>query len=826
MRAVPATRLRDVRTRLVDDEGLRGAGFGRPLSFAVDDTFTALLERVAADGRWCLLALGSYARRELCPGSDVDVMFLHDGRGAVTDAVTGLWYPLWDAGFVLGHSSRTIKEAVALADAETDSLTALLETRVIGGDATLSAELTERAHRLAQRRRKRVIETLATAAEVRAERPGPVAEMLEPNLKDGGGGLRDVQAIGWAGWCLGPDGIATLIERGYLQADDAERLGAARARLLDVRVALHRTTGSRSDVLALQDQDSVAAALAVGDADELVQEVASAARTIAWVASDVWSRLRSAERGPGGRLARRDQRLAEGVVLREGRVHVDTDAAVDAALALRATVAAAARGVDLERSTLERFRVELGDPVWTSTERDDFVALLRAGRAAVPVLESLDHVRVLELLLPEWARVRSLPQRNAYHRYTVDRHLLEAVAESAALLDQDGLDGDVARRARPDLLLLGALLHDIGKGLPGDHSAVGTDMTRAVAARIGLDAGGTETLAWLVRNHLLLVETATRRDLSDEGTVMRLGRAVGHAERLDLLYALTVADSRATGPAAWNPTKAALVRELFRKADALLERGVVDSPLAAARRGALAGLIGRDEAEAFLAAMPPAYAAAFEPDVAAHHRELITAGDLAVEWRERAEGRYECTVVATDRTGLLATVTGVLALAGFDIREAAVYSHRDGMALEVFTGFDEFGRLAEPSGRDALVATLGEALRGALPMEERLRERADRYRRQPVAGSIGVQVLVDQDASELATVVEVHAPDEVGLLSRVATVFAELELDVSQALVATLAERVVDVFYVRDAAGAKLCDRELVEGLRSVLVQRLTREEA
>ena len=819
--------LRAARARVVDDVSLGGAAFGRALTEVVDDAFDEMVAGIEPGGRWCLVALGSYARGELCPGSDLDVMFLTDGQGSdgrrgAADAVTSLWYPLWDAGFVLGQSARTIKEALALADADLDALTALLEPRAVGGDADLCADLADRARRLAQRRRKRLVQALATAADARVDRPGPVAEMLEPNLKDGAGGLRDVQAVEWAGYALGPRGSSTLVERGYLQPDDTDRLDAARAVLLDARVALHRTTGSRSDLLALQDQDAVAAALGFGDADDLVRRIASAARMVTWIATDVWSRLRTAERGPGGRLARRDRSLADGVVLREGRVLVSPGVDVDAALVLRAAAAAAGRGVDIDREALERFRLELGEPAWSPAARDDFVALLRAGRGAVPVLEALDHVGVLEQLLPEWARVRALPQRTAYHRFTVDRHLLEAVAECAALFDDDGLDGDVARRARPDLFLLGALLHDIGKGLPGDHSGTGADIARAVAARIGVDADGVETLAWLVQHHLLLAETATRRDLSEEGTITRFGRVVGDAERLDLLYALTIGDSRATGPAAWSPTKVALVRELFLRTDSLLERGVVDSPLAAERRAELGRRIGESEAEAFLSAMPPAYTAAFDPEVAAHHRELLAAGVLTVEWSEFDDDRFECTVVAPDRTGLLATVAGVLALSGFDIQAAAAYSHRDGTALEVFTGVDRFGRLSEPAGRDEVAATLGQALRGEFALEARVRERARRYRRPVTTAVSAVEVLVDLEASDVATVVEVHAPDEVGLLSRVAAVFAELDLDVSQAMVATLGERVVDVFYVRDANGDKVRDQKVLDRLRRALDERLT----
>ncbi len=818
-----ATTARAARARVIDDPSRGGAAFGQALSDVVDAAFAEAVRAIELPkGRWSLVALGSYARRELCPGSDVDVMLLHDGRGTTGAAASSLWYPLWDAGFVLGHSTRTVKEALSLADNDLDVLTALLDTRVVAGDAGLCAELTAQAHRLAQRRRKRIVHALAAGARARTERPGPVAEMLEPNLKEGAGGLRDIQAIGWAGWTLGPEGRDALVTQGYLQPDDPGRLAVAKALLLDVRVALHRVTASRSDLLTLQEQDGVAAALGVEHADALVRDVAAAARTVTWVAGDVWARLLAAQRGPGGRIARHDRVVADGVVLRDGRIRIAADTTVDAALALRAAVAAARTGTELDRETLEQFRVAVGEPEWGTDERDAFLALLRAGRRAVPAIEALDHVGVFARLLPEWAHVRSLPQRNAYHRFTVDRHLLEAVAECAQLLHEVGLAGDVARRGRADLLLLGALLHDLGKGLPGDHSTVGADLAREVAVRIGIGRRDAETLAWLVRNHLLLAETATRRDLSEEAAVTRFGRTVGNAERLDLLYAVTVGDSRATGPAAWSPAKAALVRELFVKTDALLERGVVVSPLATERRAGLANLIGDSAADAFLDAMPAAYTIAFAPDVLAHHRVLVEAGGLAVEWSDIADGRLECTVVAPDRTGLLAIVAGALALSGFDIRDAAGHSHRGGMAIEVFSGVDRFGRLGEEAGRAGVVATLEQALDGRLALDELLRERANRYRRAASPpGSEGVRVNIDLEASDFATVVEVHAPDEVGLLARVASVFSSLGFDVSQALVATLADRVVDVFYVRDATGAKVRDPDALERLRATLTERL-----
>ncbi len=777
---------------------MRGATFGAELAGALDLACREAAARLTLGGACAVVALGSYAREELCPGSDVDVMLVHDGRSgadAVAAAAETLWYPLWDAGFVLGHAVRTPKDALALASSELDPLTVLLDLRLVAGSAALADDLRDRARRLAQKRRGRVVEALADAAAVREEHPGPVAEMLAPNLKDGAGGLRDVQSLEWAGWTIdGPGGTVGLAEAGYLQPGDVEVLSDARARLLDARVALHRVNGGRGDLLALQDQDAVAEELGVADADALVRGLAGAARAVTWIGRDVWRRLPDARRGPVGRPARRDRVVAEGIVVRDGVMTLTADATLDARTVLRAAVAAAESGTPLDRRSLERLRAFVPpDPAiaWDDESRDAFVALLRSGRRAIPVIEALDQVGVLVGLMPEWAHVQARPQRNAYHRFTVDRHLLECVAECSSLLDEDGFDGDVARRARADLALLGALLHDIGKGRPGDHSEAGAAVARRIAERLGVDPHGLDVLEWLVLHHLLLADTATRRDLGDEATIVRFGQAVRDTERLDLLYMLTIADSRATGASAWSTAKAALVRRLFGETDSLLEHGVVGPGQAAARREAIE-----------------------------RHEQLLASGALAFHWDIRDDGLVECTVAAPDQRGLLATIAGVLALHAFDIRGAGAYAAPEGMALEVFWGDDQFGRL-DGAGRRAVEADAAAALEGTLPLRDRLAERLQRYRAAATTGTASVRVSFDLEASSTATVVEVDTPDEVGLLARIAAVFTDLDLDVTAALVSTLGERVVDAFYVRDVQGAKPTEPLALERLRATLVARL-----
>ncbi|MET0627859.1 MAG: ACT domain-containing protein [Acidimicrobiia bacterium] len=803
--------LRAARDGLVVDTSLRGVNFGRALTVLVDDALRDAAAAVDGSGQWALVAMGSYARGELCPGSDIDVMLLHAGGRRATglgDDASRLWYPLWDAGFVLGHSARSTKEALALADQDLDALTAMLDMRLVAGDADLASDLAHRVRKLAPRRRGRLVEELAAGAAARLEHPGAIAEMLAPNLKDGGGGLRDTQAPGWIGWALEPDGTVedpwdTLVAQGYLRAGDVQQLRDARDLLLDARVALHRVTNGRSDQLALQEQDAVAALVGIDDADTHLRAIGAAARSVVWITSDMWGRLRSTERGPSGR-ATGERRLDDHVIVRDGRVTATADTTLDTAVLLSLAARAAELNAPIDRDTLDRMSAV--DPiVWTPTARDEFLALLRAGRGAIAVFEALDHVGLVVRLLPEWERVRARPQRNAYHRFTVDRHSLEAVAESVAVLDGDdddegaGFDRDVARRAPAGVLTLAALLHDLGKGTPGDHSVVGVDLARSIAQRIGLDHEATEQLAWLVRHHLLLADTATRRDLEDDATISRLAAEVGDSQRLDLLYALTLGDSRATGPAAWSRTKALLVRQLYSKTDRLLA-GHVDAPDA---RGA-------DDAD----------------DLLARYAPLLAAREIAVEWEQLDDDTTRCTVVAPDRTGLLATVAGTLALLGFDIGAAAVVTQDDdGVAIERFTGQHRFGRLDSQAERDDASAAIVAALVGDVALDDKLRARAQRYRRPALhPGERDVRVVVDTDASATATVIEIHAPDDVGLLARVAAVFAELGFDVTKALVSTIGDRVVDVFYLRDRTGEKVVDAHAVASLRATLMARLTSE--
>ncbi len=726
-------------------------------------------------GGLALVAVGGYGRGELCPASDLDVLLLHAGGRDAGEVATRLWYPMWDEGQKVGHAVRTVRDALALASEDLDTATSLLEVRHLAGDPALTAELGQRARAAWAKRGRRWLARLAESVEARHARAGEVAFHLEPDLKAGRGGLRDVHALGWAGHA-----------HQVLLDDDPGPLDRAYELLLAARVALHRRTGRATDVLTLQEQDGVAADLGpdlgFDGADELMARVAAAGRAIAWRSDETWYRVRSGLAGPGWARSRRDRHLAPGVVLRDGEVHLaaDADPAGDPALALVAAAEAAGRGTRIDRDSLARLAaaaVPFPEP-WPDRARAALVDLLRAGHDAVPVIEALDQLGIWCRVLPEWETVRSRPQRNAYHRFTVDRHLCECAANAAGL---------VHRVDRPDLLVLGALLHDIGKGRPGDHTEVGIELVTVIGARLGLAPADVDTLVAMVRHHLLLPDVATRRDLADAATIAAVAAAVGDVSTLRLLDALTEADSLATGPAAWGRWKAGLVAELVdRTAEALGGRPATgDRP------------------------------APFPTD---EHRALLAAGQPVV----RGAGDT-LTVVAPDRPGLFSRVAGVLALHGLGVLSADATASEGGphgpMALEHVRVQPS---RAEPVDWGRVTADLERALAGRLAVQSRLAERARTYARRHAPPTTPPRLLVDNQASATATVVEVHAADSIGLLYRITRALAELDLDIRSAKVQTLGDAVVDAFYVRGADSAKITDPAHLDEIERAVLHALT----
>ena len=741
------------RQQVLADTKLRGVRLTHALCDATDqwirEVWATACESVKVSKRVALVAVGGYGRGELAPFSDLDIMLIHDGAKNIDDLASKIWYPIWDSGTKLGHSVCTVKQAVELAKTELDAATALLSVRLLAGDESLANELSAEGIKAWKASASNRLPQLMQRVRERQQDNGEVAFLLEPNLKEGYGGLRDIHALIWA------EAAGVEITR-----SDRDALDAGRDVLMAVRVALHRHVGRAVEVMHLEDQDVVADLCGYRNADALVAALSNAGRSVAWVGDEVWARVAAAKTKPIP-----DQHLAPGVILHHGEVHLDetVDPATDPTLLLRVAASAARHKARIDRPTLDRLAQScpaMPSP-WPVGAIDDFVGLLLTAHDAIPVLEALDQRGLWVKVLPEWAPNRSKPQRNAYHRFTVDRHLWEATANAATWAD---------RVARPDLLVLGALFHDIGKGYPGDHTEVGVAMVERIGPRLGLNAEDTQVICSMVKNHLLLPDVATRRDLADSATITMVADEVKTPLVLDLLHGLTEADSLATGTAAWGTWKAELVSDLVRRVHLVLG--------------------GAEVEEAQWRLFPDAEVL-----------EMMAGGAVTFGVADDS-----VTVVSPDRPGTFSRVAGVLSLHGLGVLGAQAHSDEQGMAASQF-------RVIVPSHGpiewEPIIQNLTRALHGELAIEARMAERAKTYRRKRrSAGELAPpRVTFFDEASSNATVIELRAPDQHGILHRVTKAMAEVGLDIRHATVQTIGDEVVDAFYVRTSSGSKLTDK-------------------
>ncbi|MFD4026514.1 [protein-PII] uridylyltransferase [Streptomyces sp. NPDC058576] len=793
------------RLRLLQQEARSGPPRRAALARLTDDwltaLFTAATTRVGVRGA-ALVAVGGYGRGELSPRSDLDLLLLHDGSAdaaalaALADAV---WYPVWDLGLALDHSVRTPGEARKTAGEDLKVQLGLLDARPVAGDLGLVASL--RTAILADWRNQapKRLPALHELCQERAERMGELQFLLEPDLKEARGGLRDATAL-------------RAVAASWVADAPREGLDQARRTLLDARDALHLTTGRATDRLALQEQDQVAQALGLLDADTLLRQVYEAARTVSYATDVTWRevnrvlRARSARPrlrallsgGLGARPAPERTPLADGVVDADGEVVLARAARPerDPVLTLRAAAAAAEAGLPLSRH-LVRHLATTAQPLpvpWPPEAREELVTLLGAGEATVGVWEALEAEGIVTRLLPDWERVHCRPQRNPVHTWTVDRHLVETAVRAASL---------TRRVHRPDLLLVAALLHDIGKGWPGDHSVAGEVIARDMATRIGFDKHDVGVIATLVRHHLLLVDTATRRDLDDPATVQSVAAAVSTASTLELLHALTEADALATGPAAWSAWRASLVADLVKRVGAVLAGEFPEEPEEA--------VPSAEHERLTIEALRTG-----EPVLALHTQPEEPAGDGEVE-----PVGVELLIALPDRPGVLPAAAGVLALHRLTVRAADLRAvelpnelgERADLLLLSWRVAAEYGSLPQAA---RLRADLVRALDGSLDIRARLVEREAAYPRRRGVKAPPPRVTVAAAGSRRATVIEVRAQDAPGLLHRIGRALEGSAVRVRSAHVSTLGANAVDAFYVTGTDDEPLSPARAAEVAREV----------
>jgi [protein-PII] uridylyltransferase len=704
-----------------------------------------------------LVAVGGYGRGELAPHSDLDVVLVSDLDGTGVDEqqlrqiAEQLWYPLWDSGANVDHSVRSLPEMMAAAEADLRVASGLLDVRHLTGDPNLTLRL--RTTMLAQWRREARdrLPELHKLVRSRHDLMGELAHESVPDLKEAEGGLRDATVL--------KSLVATwLVDVPHV---DLER---SRLALLDVRDLVHDLAGRATDRIAPELWSELGHRLGVADARAAQVHVRELGRRITHLSRLTWRRVDDALARPAHVGARRPSLtpLAEGVALAANEVVLDRRArpAEDPALLLRAAAEAAERDVVLAPPTAARLAREcapLPDP-WPPEARRLLVRLLASGHGLLGTWETLEETGALSRILPEWERIRLLPHASAIHRFTVDRHVVETCIEASGL---------IRRVVRADVLMVAALLHDIGKGSLTEHSVAGEPIARSIAARMGFDAEGVELIALLVRWHLLLAETATTRDPDDPATVSALASRLGSAEALDLLTVLTEADARAASPKAWSSWRSGLILDLSRRARASLTSG---------------------------AALPPV-----SNDEVTVPQE-VRSGGVSITVEPVADGS-RVTVIAPDRIGLLADFAAMFALQRVGVRAARVWS-QDQFGISVWEVSDEHVDAA------VLRQRLEAIQDGRLDPAPRLAP--------PAGQTLAPTVAVRPEASAQATVLEVRTSDRPGVVYLACRALAQLDVAVRSAHVDTLGPQAVDVFYLQEAAAGALSEVRAAEAAHAV----------
>ena len=698
-----------------------------------------------------LTAVGGYGRGELSPASDLDLLILHNGSEkpqVIQDFVNAFLYPLWDQGRAIDHAVRTRSETREIANEDVRVALGLLDLRHIAGESELSNQVASDALENWRKNREKYLRALRKSIHERENRSGELAFLLEPDLKEARGGLRDINAL-------------RAIEMSGAVPVSLARVAESEALLSNVRDALHGENLKARDQLLLTEQDRVASKMNYSNADALMLDVAKAARAVDYLMDSTWHRIDSND-GQSWLRRRKNQKIDQGLVIQNSEVTIEDgyDISTDSAIGLRAAAAAAQRGLPLSIDACvllsEKFK-SLSNP-WPKPVLNDLISLIGAGRSMIRVFEALDQDGLIEKWIPEWSHVRFLPQRNVLHRHTVDRHMLETAVHAAAL---------TRTVTRPDLLLVSALFHDIGKGFPDkDHSEYGEELIKPLAKRLGFDDKDCETIAILVREHLLLSAVATRRDLEDPATIGFVIEKIKDPESLQLLHALSISDGEATGKSAWSDWKAELVSTLVAKCLA-----------------AMAGI------------KPVS-----QPD-------LIPTGEIIDDIAIRFIGNQETTenieieIIAKDQTGLLSAVAGLMTISRFNVRSAKTRTTND---IAVMRWIVELDANAQLPTAEKLTEQLKKALSGELDLGRKIEERIANYRKYPGIPTPAPLVFAANDLATNATIIEVRMHDRPGILFNVTRAISRFGVDIKSAIVSTLGAEAFDTLYVTDLEGQPL----------------------
>jgi len=824
--------------RTLWERGLRGRELliehTRIVDAFLSEAFSACPE---AKEKMALIALGGYGRAELFPFSDIDVMLLYEPEveDQVPAVAESVFYPLWDAGLEVGHGVRTIEACLADAIEDFFFQVALLDARFIHGDNSLFSRLKhEFIHRFLKDRKKTFVEDMIAHRKKRHRRFGANAYLLEPNIKESRGGLRDINSILWTSKALfGLEDTKSIEEAGLITKEERLALENSWDSLLRIRNRLHYINSRKNDRLFFEYQEEISGFLGHQDSNNMLgvehfmREVYGNLQTIA-VTSDLF--FESVEEVSNLSTCSKENEILEpGIEVIDCRIKLTEPSLLEERpyLLMRLFAHAAGTGLPIHYSTRRLVSANLDlveEKLKTSKHMAKaFIQALQDAKRPLDVLEAMLDTGLLATYIPEFSVIKSLVQHDVYHIHTVDRHLLQTVAELHGLKWEE--PWIFMALESPRILYLAALLHDIGKGRGGRHAELGAGIVQNIGKRMGLSSEECACLSFLVQNHLYLVDIAMRRDLEDETLILKCAGKIQDLERLNMLYLLSIADSKATGPNVWNDWKAALVHDLYLKIRLFLEGSkIYDYQRIQAldwMKHQIASRLGEKGKES-LAIMPDDYILGFTPEAIERHIQLKAqlSDQPSLVLTEDRRTYWSLLVMAKDRTGLLARIFGILALHNLNVLTAQIFTLGDGTAIDVLDVKSSVNKDYDEQDWEALKRNLNLALDDRLGLAYRL---AGKYR--PIRSDDWqkylkprAQVVLDNKTSDLYTIVEVYAEDRIGLLYHVTHTLADFGLNISRAKIDTKVDQVVDAFYVQDKNGQKISIPDLQEEIRNALL--------
>jgi [protein-PII] uridylyltransferase len=810
--------------------------------------------------RLSLLAVGGYGRGEMALHSDIDIAFLTPWKqtGWTEQVIESMLYTLWDLGLKVGHSSRSLDEMVRMAKSDLTIRTAQLESRYVWGDQPLCDEATARfdTEVLAGTARPYISEKLVERDD-RHKRMGDSRYVVEPNLKEGKGGLRDLHTLFWIGkYMHRVQTVPELVERGLLTKDELRQFLKAENFLWAVRCHLHVLTNRPEDRLTFDVQREIATRMRYKDqagrssVERFMQRYFFVAKLVGDLTGVFLAHVDEASAAKGRIFKfpkfRRSPKRLNGFVLDAGRLALPSDDwfAEDPVRLIEIFALAGEEGLEIHPQAMRSANrdAKLIDASVRNDRRANalFMDVLTSRKHPEITLRWMNESTVFAHFVPDFGRVVAQMQFDMYHHYTVDEHSIRAIGllariEAGTLGEDHPLATAILRQiVSRRVLYLAVLLHDIAKGRGGDHSVLGAEVALKLCPRFGLTAAETETVAWLVRQHLVMSATAFKRDLADFKTILDFAEQVQSPERLRLLLALTVVDIRAVGPGVWNSWKRQLLSDLYEGAEEVLRLGHKQTgrkERIAARQHSLAQALGWSETKfaAYRKRFPESYWVAEPEDVLVHNAaQLIALGDKALSVEATvypARGATLVSIMMADHPGLFYRMAGAIHLAGGSIIDARIHTTRDGIAVDNFLVQDPLGRPFDEANQiNRLEAAIEEALANRAKMTQRLIARP-LPRTRAEAFQINPNVLIDNRASNRYTVIEVNAQDRPALLYALAYALFQAKVTISSAHIATYGERAVDTFYVTDLTGDKITSETRLKELERLLLLASAGEE-